>query len=105
MNVKAITLNSTSLLVSWNAGYNRSIRPSLRKYRVIYTSTGSVFPNTTRNVTTRADSFNVVLTNLYKNTKYDIRMTAINVIDGVPSSPVSAKTDADSKFGSLDLSN
>lgn len=65
---------------------------------MIYTSKGSVFPTTTRNVTTAADTFTVVLNDLFKYTEYDIMMTAITIADGNRTLPIVARTDSDSKF-------
>jgi len=96
--IKVKVISSTSLNVSWVASNTTFFRGILRKYRVIFTSMGSVFPHTTRNVTTPADTLSVVLNGLYKYTEYDIQVTAITISDGEPSLPVSAQTDSDSKF-------
>lgn len=97
MNVKASTLNSTSLNVTWDASNTTFLRGILRKYRVIFTSKGTVFPTTTRNVTTTADTLNVVLNGLYKFTDYHIVITAITIADGNRSLPIIVRTDSDGK--------
>jgi len=96
--IEAKVIDSTSMVVSWVKPDTTFLRGILRKYRVIFTSMGSVFQPTRRNVTTPADTLSVVLNGLYKYTEYDIQVTAITISDGEPSLPMVIRTDSDSEF-------
>ncbi|KAK3728134.1 hypothetical protein QZH41_019448, partial [Actinostola sp. cb2023] len=94
-NLVATVLSSTSIKVTWVASNTTFLRGILRHYRVLFTPRGSVFPHTTSNVTTTADSLSVQLNELHKYTEYDIVMTALTIADGNRSVPIIARTDSD----------